>query len=311
MGAGNGISELGKKIFLALVFVEAVVLVSLGIARMSLVGSHQFEEVFRYGVLFIVSSLFVAYFAVDGVINENKFTLFAYIFSCLVMLLYVVYQFILTPVTERDTLLWARLIATAVMAPLTSILAILLFRKFGWRIYKKIGADGQLVSMYQTYQIYVTFLRLDLQLMVMLILLVGLFWLKSNFAQTAWFYLDLASLLVNTVLTVVGLIAVRAENKPAMISFLVLIWLVPAYLVARGAELTREHPIDWSNSNDIRRDIQILTILVGILALSNRVFEMIWAVKTWRNFGHGLKERVFARPDDTHSLVEKVPFLTA
>jgi hypothetical protein len=34
---------------------------------MSLVGSHQFEEVFRYGVLFIISSLFVAYFAVDGV----------------------------------------------------------------------------------------------------------------------------------------------------------------------------------------------------------------------------------------------------
>jgi hypothetical protein len=65
--------------------------------------------------------------------------------------------------------------------------------------------------MYQTYQIYVTFLRLDLQLMVMLILLVGLFWLKSNFAQTAWFYLDLASLLANTGLTVLGLVAVRLQ----------------------------------------------------------------------------------------------------
>jgi hypothetical protein len=76
-----------------------------------------------------------------------------------------------------------------------------------------------------------------------------------------------------------------------MISHLVLIWLVPAYLVTRGAELTHDHPIDWSNSNDIRRDIQILTIVVGILALANRVFEIIWAVKAWRNFDHGLKER--------------------
>jgi hypothetical protein len=89
------------------------------------------------------------------------------------MLLYVVYQFILTPIPERDSLLWARLIATAIMAPLTSILAVLLFRyvitvsttrvtprisnaapccrKFGWRIYKKIGADGQLVGSFAHY----------------------------------------------------------------------------------------------------------------------------------------------------------------
>lgn len=145
--------------------------------------------------------------------------------------------------------------------------------------------------MYQTYQIFVTFLRLDLQLMVMLILCVGLFWLKTNFASTVWFYLDLASLLVNTGLTVLGLVAVRTESKPVMISFLVLIWIVPAYLIARGLELTKEHPIDWNNPNDIRRDIQILTIVIAVLALVNRLCEMIWAIKVWKNFGHGLKER--------------------
>lgn len=145
--------------------------------------------------------------------------------------------------------------------------------------------------MYQTYQIFVTLLRLDLQLMIMLILCVGLFWLKSNFAHTAWFYLDLASLVVDGGLTVLGLIAVRTERKPIMIAFFVLVWFVPAYLVVRAVVLTREHPIDWSNQNDIRRDIQILTIVIGILALLNRCLEMLWAIKAFRNFGQGLKER--------------------
>lgn len=91
---------------------------------------------------------------------------------------------------------------------------------------------------YQTYQIFVTFLRLDLQFQIMLILLVGLFWFDSNFASQYTFYLDIASVVVNIGFAVLGLIAVRRENRVLLVVFVVLSWIVPAYLTWRcGARI--------------------------------------------------------------------------
>jgi hypothetical protein len=67
----------------------------------------------------------------------------------------------------------------------------------------------------------------------MLILLVGLFWFESNFYQQYTFYLDLASVLVNIGFAVIGLIAVRKEMRALLIVFVVLSWIVPAYLTWR------------------------------------------------------------------------------
>ncbi|KAL1506918.1 hypothetical protein AB1Y20_007782 [Prymnesium parvum] len=108
-------------------------------------------------------AVFVAYFAIEAVRTENQYQLFAYLgLSTAFVPLYVV------PLAGGGGALHTAAIAVA--AAFYSInggLALLTYRGagdmagFGWRVYKKVGADPVLVGCYRTYQQFCSTLKLD------------------------------------------------------------------------------------------------------------------------------------------------------
>jgi len=141
--------------------------------------------------------------------------------SCILMTGYIFYQFFYAEVMQRDAILITRFAFTCLASPVTIALSIYLFRYFGWRLYKKIGADQRYIGMYQVYQLFVALMRMDVQLQVMLVLLVGLFWLEPNFLNQFQFYLDIGALVVNFILAAIGLLGVR--YKALALAFTVLV----------------------------------------------------------------------------------------
>ena len=54
-----------------------------------------------------------------------------------------------------------RLVLTCVFGPLTVIMGFFVYRQFGWRVYKKIGANIALGRLFRHYQAFVALLKVE------------------------------------------------------------------------------------------------------------------------------------------------------
>lgn len=101
-----------------------------------------------------------------------------------------------------------------------------LFLEFGWRIYKKIGADPEMKSMYRTYQVFLMVLKLDffffLAFAVQFLVLV----LRT---QDAEFALTIFAIPATVVVLLFAVYGVRQENRAVMLSFMFGCLLAMAY----------------------------------------------------------------------------------
>eukprot|EP00697_Spironema_sp_BW2_P007191 gnl/Spiro4/21414_TR10477_c0_g1_i1.p1 gnl/Spiro4/21414_TR10477_c0_g1~~gnl/Spiro4/21414_TR10477_c0_g1_i1.p1 ORF type:complete len:330 (-),score=66.64 gnl/Spiro4/21414_TR10477_c0_g1_i1:167-1156(-) len=214
------------KVFLGVVFTEVLILVvACSVVLVENTHAKNQFEVGMYALLGIFCSICFAYFAVDGVLNENQFQLWAFVFSSSLINVYLFFH-ALNPGSLRDTSfqVYAPFLLTicSVYFVLYLVFAFLVQRSFGWSQYRAVGTDLNLGVMYQNYQIFLSLLKVDLMMS-----LVFLFMCSSLITPSMQ---DLAERIVNLIgFLMSGLVAylayrwVRAESPYA--------WLVVAYLL--------------------------------------------------------------------------------
>lgn len=92
-----------------------------------------------------------------------------------------------------------------------------IWREFGWKVYKRLGADRQVKRMYAHYQIFVCVMKFDVFFFVGFSVQLVVLVLDKNDWE---YYVTCAALPFSLVLLVDGLLAARYENKMMMLTFM-------------------------------------------------------------------------------------------
>jgi len=185
----------------------------------------------------LVNVVFVTLFALSGVFSENVFELVSFVFVSTGLSSFIVYQFFFDRKNTEELVLWIRFICVCIFAPLNALFAFLVFRSFGWRIYRKIGADVELTKIYRSYQQMVSLVKFDLQFGTNIVIVAG-FFLYENYEL----YIDIAVITVTVLWAGLGWAAVRLEARSATIIFLCTSFIEPAYVIYKAVHYILNPP---------------------------------------------------------------------
>jgi len=285
------------KVFLVLIVLEAILLVGISVFQMF---SRENSLNNQFGGILIFNSILIVFFGIDAVLNENIFLLFCFIGVTLFMCGYVVFQFIdqfynkdsnLTP--THVYLMWIRFVSSCLFTPVNVGLAFSVYRSFGWKIFRKIGALPEMIQFYRTYQIAVSLLKFDLQFGVNLVTLAG-FFLFSGYELI----IDISAFVITIIWAILGWISLRHELRAGMFVFWLLAFVQPAYIIYNIVD----YQIDGISADS--NFVPVIYFVMG-LSLICRAMVLIWTIICYRNFGNGLKE-VFTKEEEH---VEKSPLI--
>ena len=162
-------------------------------------------------------------------------------------------------------------------------------------------------DLYKTYQQFTTFVRVDTQFFIMMLLMVGFFMLNPNNSQayiTSWeFYLDILGTGLNIGWATVGIYSVcllfgaptyfkvRHESPAGLLFFVITSFFIPLYLIGRFISLVIQFPDEFKIGKTLDQNMFILVSILGFLAIINRVLTAVWTWKCYKNFEKGLMDR--------------------
>jgi len=224
----------------------------------------------------LLNSVLLCLFAMDGVINENVFELGCFVFITICSTYFISYQFF-NEDSKRTTevpVLWLRFIFSCIFTPANIVLSVLVYKQFGWKMYKKIGADIKKIKMYRTYQQTVSLLKLEIQLGLNVVLVVVMF-----LFQGMDILLDIAACALTVIWALFGWYCIRSEKKKLFIAFLLMCVIQPIYLAVKLSQ--------FHNASEAKEPV---ISVIGILSIICRVLSIIWCIRCRMQFGQGLKE---------------------
>ena len=161
--------ETPGKIFCVTAVLEGLAMLTYGaalIANEKAEGSGDIVEAsYLMGVAVFLTAAFV-YFALDAVVGENKFQLFSAVVVSILTSGFVLVKFLNTDRTNLgqfwvDSRLFF-LVAKAGFSLVSVILAPFVVDSFGYRAFRVVGTDGDMIRRYSQYLQMWTMLRLDL-----------------------------------------------------------------------------------------------------------------------------------------------------
>eukprot|EP01091_Cochliopodium_minus_P020361 TRINITY_DN8872_c0_g1_i1.p1 TRINITY_DN8872_c0_g1~~TRINITY_DN8872_c0_g1_i1.p1 ORF type:complete len:317 (+),score=48.74 TRINITY_DN8872_c0_g1_i1:39-989(+) len=278
-----------KKVFIIILIIETLALIAFEIQL------YTFEKNINLRgtvIIAMILSVGVTMLAIDSVLVENKFEFAVFLVTSTLVMGYSGFQFYTMGSDRLTAVPLARFIVSICFGVINYILGYIVYQDFGWRMYRKIGADFNLVSMYKNYQIFVSLLKMDFLFNIVGVCSFGLF----LFEDWEWIIL-IVSLLVTFGWIILGWLGSRKENKLAFIFFFLFSLVEPVYIISRAAYVIIKH-----QSN--KRETWPSLIAIVVCSLIVRSLLIIYAIFVRLHFGGGLKEDIFDKED-------RLPFFTA
>ncbi|KAF9960790.1 hypothetical protein BGZ72_005955 [Mortierella alpina] len=161
-------------------------------------------------------------------------------------------------------------------------LAYQLFQEFGWKIYKKIGADPNMKKMYRAYQIYLVLIKVDLFFFVGFSIQ---FIYLTLFKRTAdpEYWITIMVLPLTIVILYIAVYAVRHESRKWMITFLVAMHCGVLYFVFKVVRMyVGDRVMNYEGVRNFLMLFATLCLMTILATIAN-------AAVCYRNFGKGLK----------------------
>ena len=186
-----------------------------------------------YLAIFILGQIFQIYFSWDAIANENTIQLFAWVGMNIASFGYSLFQIkdanTVTPVWNKYSgIFFAICVLLAIFGVVSGFLAFKLYCEYGWKVYKKIGADPRMKTMYRTYQIFLMLLKACFFVFVSFSLQFMMLVLQSTDAEL---YLTIVALIATVVILFLASQALKKENKYLMIAFIFTTLLALAYFL--------------------------------------------------------------------------------
>ncbi|KAG0093614.1 hypothetical protein BGZ93_002842 [Podila epicladia] len=162
-----------------------------------------------------------------------------------------------------------------------------LFQEFGWKIYKKIGADPNMKIMYRAYQIYLVLIKIDLFFFVgFSIQFIYLTLTKRRTDPEYW--LTIVVLPITVLILYVAVYAVRHESRRWMAAFLFAMHGGVAYFIFKVVRMWVGDQGQVGKYAGVRYFLTLFATLCMIAILAT----IVNAAVCFRNFGKGLKQHI-------------------
>ncbi|KAF9428776.1 hypothetical protein BGZ94_001096 [Podila epigama] len=162
-----------------------------------------------------------------------------------------------------------------------------LFQEFGWKIYKKIGADPNMKIMYRAYQIYLVLIKVDLFFFVgFSIQFIYLTLTKRDADPEYW--VTIVVLPITVAILYVAVYAVRHESRRWMTAFIVAMHGGVAYFIFKVVRM-------YVGDEDQKKKyygVKYFLTLFATLCLITILATIFNAAVCFRNFGKGLKPHI-------------------
>lgn len=164
-----------------------------------------------------------------------------------------------------------------------------IWREFGWKVYKQLGADRQIKRMYARYQIFVGIMKFDVFFFIAFsVQILGLILQSKDWE----FYITCAALPLSFLLLLDGMVAARLESKNMMWSFMLGCFTGMVYFVYKVSYLTISFTLTdkrfavistFSNAIDYRRCIQDADLLRCVNNISTKMRRSFCATRYYFN----------------------------
>jgi len=301
------VSKWGK-LYVIIMFLEALALVSLCIVSLWYAYEHRDTDpdapgVAGVSIVALVSNCGLLYLTMDAVRMEAPFQFLMALILHAMMACYIVWHWLsddLGEVYNRVSL--GVMIFVCTCQAIYCALAYPVHNAFGWRAYKKLGGSISMRPLHRTAQIFFALLKLDAILSVIL-WISALFFLLHDAVEIT---LNVLAGMVTIIWVILGMLMVKKEDMKLARVFFVLSIVEPAFIIYKlvrlhmegdgwGSEGVGSSHDDDHHDNDLPAFSFERLLVIGLVTLSIRAGAIILAIMAVRNFGRGLKERLWGK----------------
>ena len=245
-----------------------------------------------FAIILLINSVFCLFYTIHGVLREREFELYCLILAILILTVYVIVNFALTYSPTKIKL--ARFIVIVVLAPLIIGYAWVVGKGFGYLLFRTVGAGSEIQDMYHTASRFSGLLKIDYQLAVILLVLT-----IEDVEKMSYFSKCCLAVGVpfQMLASLVGWVAMRTEQLVLVWCFLPLCCAEPVFIGYRITQFAER----WSYyTDDNLKKLTYSFIAVAIGAVIIRLLVLLALHLVVKNFGRGLKFRVFQVPPDVN-----------
>ncbi|CCA69297.1 hypothetical protein PIIN_03196 [Serendipita indica DSM 11827] len=252
-------------------------------------------RVIVYLALFAFAHVFQLALAIEAVWQQNTLQ---FLFLTIFNLLFLVYSVIqAAEINTVQTSLQSGITAVGIK-PLTIISSVVIgiselvfiatgyqiYKEFGWKVYKFLGADRQIKRIYAHYQIFLSLLRFDLFFCIGFSAQLFVFILGKDDVE---YFLTIGALPLGVLILIGGHFAARYENKWLMFGFMLGCVFATVYFAYKLFRI-----YEGISINTMYKDITKSLNLFAAVSLLFLMVTFIWGCIVMHNFGRGLKQQM-------------------
>lgn len=239
---------------------------------------------FTFAIVLLLNTVFCGYYLVHGVLLERPYEIGVLVIATFIVWLYIIINFALA--VHKDRVKMARLIVALILSPAIIILGLLIGKHYhdsGRLIFRTVGASSEDQAMCKTMFFFYGLLKFDLQLGLSMVILILSEGLKIRFEEKIILPIGI---IISIAAFIIGYLCVRMENKILGIVFCVALLFEPAYIIYKIITSATE-------MTDKTEPLAVTTFTCAGLAFVIHIFVCLFFALAFRNFGKGLKQKVY------------------